>query len=67
MYKAIAATTRPIDISRLISKSAKTVLQWQDRFSQRLRLTELDERLLRDVGLSHGDVAYEAAKPFWRV
>ncbi len=67
MYRAIAATTRTIDISRLISKSAKTVLQWQDRFSQRLRLTELDDRLLRDVGLSRGDVAYEAAKPFWRV
>jgi uncharacterized protein YjiS (DUF1127 family) len=43
-----------------------TVLDWQDRARQRNRLGEMDDHLLRDVGLSRADLEHEAAKPFWR-
>lgn len=39
---------------------------WQERAEQRRHLLELDERLLRDIGLSRYDAFREAAKPFWR-
>jgi uncharacterized protein YjiS (DUF1127 family) len=38
-----------------------------DRARQRHRLAELDERLLRDIGLTQGQAQAESEKPFWRV
>lgn len=37
-----------------------------DRYQQRLALAELDDALLRDVGLTRDDVRRECAQPFWR-
>ncbi len=37
-----------------------------DRYLQRRALAELDDRMLRDVGLSRADVEREISKPFWR-
>lgn len=36
------------------------------RSRQRRALAELDDRLLRDIGLTAYDVTREASKPFWR-
>lgn len=55
--KPISAFARLVD----------TVLSWMDISRQRRHLLELDDRLLRDIGLSRVDVEAEAAKPFWRV
>ena len=65
------APPRPLDISlkglsALIVNAMDTVLDWQDRARQRHRLGEMDDHLLRDIGLSRADLEYEAAKPFWR-
>ncbi len=43
----------------------RLLLVWQDRERQRRHLREMSDRLLKDMGLSHADVAHEAAKPFW--
>jgi uncharacterized protein YjiS (DUF1127 family) len=37
-----------------------------DRFRQRCRLAELDDRLLRDIGLTASRAREESDKPFWR-
>lgn len=40
--------------------------QWRARIRQRADLAELDDRLLRDVGLTRHDVLRETGKPPWR-
>jgi uncharacterized protein YjiS (DUF1127 family) len=45
----------------------ETLLAWQDRARQRNTLAAMDDRLLRDIGLTRGDVEIEVQKPFWRV
>jgi len=45
---------------------ADTLLTWQARHKDRMHLMSLDDRLLRDIGISYADVDREASKPFWR-
>ncbi|PAQ05541.1 DUF1127 domain-containing protein [Mesorhizobium temperatum] len=40
--------------------------RWYDRHLQRLDLAEIDEHLLRDLGLTSEDVRRECAKSFWQ-
>ncbi len=44
-----------------------TISTWIERDRMRRRLLNLDDRMLRDVGISRAEVHGEAAKPFWRV
>ena len=39
---------------------------WSDRRRQRFSLARLDDRMLRDIGLTVSDVEAEITKPFWR-
>ena len=39
---------------------------WQQRGRERRHLASLDERMLRDLGVSRSDATRESAKPFWR-
>jgi hypothetical protein len=39
---------------------------WLNRQQGRRELSELDDRLLADVGISREDAVWEARKPFWR-
>jgi uncharacterized protein YjiS (DUF1127 family) len=46
-----------------------TALFWIERRRQRQRLGELadlNDHLLRDIGVSRDEASNEAAKPFWR-
>ena len=40
--------------------------KWRQRKNGRLELARLDERMLRDIGLTRVDADYEINKPFWR-
>ncbi|MGP1257049.1 MAG: DUF1127 domain-containing protein [Kiloniellales bacterium] len=42
------------------------LMHWQERAEQRHALAELDDRLLRDIGLDRVAAAHEARKPFWK-
>jgi len=42
------------------------ILLWQERAHSRYRLAQLDERMLKDIGISRLDALQESAKPFWR-
>ncbi len=39
---------------------------WIERSHQRRQLAKLDDRMLKDIGLSRADVNREISKPFWR-
>ena len=40
--------------------------QWRLRARTRRDIARLDERTIRDLGLSPGQMMFEAQKPFWR-
>jgi len=43
----------------------RAALRWAARARQRRDLAELDAHLLKDIGVTPGQAAREAAKPFW--
>ena len=43
-----------------------TVREWRRRIVERDQLAALDDRMLRDIGLTRGDAEFLANKPFWR-
>ena len=45
---------------------ARKLYRWIARGEQRHDLARLDDHLLRDIGVTPGEAAREAAKPFWR-
>jgi uncharacterized protein YjiS (DUF1127 family) len=45
---------------------AQAVSDWRERTRQRYTLARLDDRLLRDMGLTRADVDQEVSKPFWQ-
>ncbi|MCV3206710.1 DUF1127 domain-containing protein [Mesorhizobium sp. YC-39] len=44
----------------------RLLARWYDRHLQRLDLAEIDDHLLRDLGLTREDVRRECAKSFWQ-
>jgi uncharacterized protein YjiS (DUF1127 family) len=51
---------------RHLTAALGTVRLWRQRSRDRRILRDLDDQLLRDIGLSRADVEAEARKPFWR-
>ncbi len=45
---------------------ADLLVGWIQRDRERHMLNNIDDRMLRDIGLDRADVLAEAAKPFWR-
>ncbi|MFQ5994460.1 MAG: DUF1127 domain-containing protein [Acidiferrobacterales bacterium] len=69
---AVARAARPWVVpvwdapAAVFGRALDTLLKWQERARQRHALRELDDHLLKDVGISRADVEREAGKPFWR-
>lgn len=43
----------------------RVIALWIARRRQRQELADLDEHLLKDIGLTRAEARHEAAKPFW--
>jgi uncharacterized protein YjiS (DUF1127 family) len=39
---------------------------WRRRSRERRELALIDHRTMRELGLTEGQIAYEASKPFWQ-
>lgn len=50
----------------LLTRLAGMLARWQRRLQEREQLARIDERGLRDIGLSPAEARFEANKPFWR-
>lgn len=66
---------RPVETQRRASSDAfRTTTQrlievcrlWRKRRRDRRELTRLDDRTLRDIGLTRNDAEFLINKPFWR-
>ena len=44
----------------------RLLLRWHERARLRRHLAMLDDRMLRDIGLTDATLERELAKPFWR-
>ena len=51
---------------RLLPNLLSQFMVWRNRARSRHLLLQLDDRMLRDVGLSRSDVDRECAKHFWQ-
>jgi uncharacterized protein YjiS (DUF1127 family) len=51
---------------RSFTDFVEAVILWIERQRERQALLRLDDRMLRDIGLTRVDVEREADKPFWR-
>ena len=52
-------------LAHLPASLLRTLRIWNSRVRQRKHLGELDNRLLKDMGLTRHDVHNELRKPFW--
>lgn len=53
-------------IRRALRAALEHLLLWHDRAAQRRQLQMMDDRMLKDIGLTRADVDAETEKPFWR-
>jgi uncharacterized protein YjiS (DUF1127 family) len=59
--------SRTQSFPRLIAYNLGTaLLAYYERARQRRALLGLDDRMLKDIGLTRADVDGECRKPFWR-
>lgn len=67
-FASVAAAMRLLghEIFFLVIRLCDEIAQWHVRTRERDALAMLDERGLRDIGLSRADIAAEIYKPFWR-
>jgi len=49
-----------------VARLPDTLYDWQWRARTRHRLMTMDDRLLKDMGISRYDALHEAKKPFWK-
>ena len=63
-----AAQNRPLltVLKRLPGIVLGTLLTWQERYDQRHKLMALDDRLLKDIGITRAQAREEYEKPVWR-
>jgi uncharacterized protein YjiS (DUF1127 family) len=61
----LAPSSRPGAIPRLVGDAARSVAAWNERRRQLRALSELDDDLLQDIGLSRDDVEHACSRPFW--
>jgi uncharacterized protein YjiS (DUF1127 family) len=64
-----SASAKPLrafgKVRRVVVKCLHTLMIWRERSEQRHALAELNDHMLKDIGVSHADAYKEVRKPFW--
>ncbi len=68
IYDHVPALSAPRSYVRRMTRRGwlQVIGVWIERRRQRRALAHLDDRFLRDVGISRSEAVREIAKPFWR-
>jgi uncharacterized protein YjiS (DUF1127 family) len=53
-------------ISGFLATALTRLAEWQERAEQRTHLAGMDDRMLKDIGITSVDAARESGKPFWK-
>ena len=65
-----AALPRLLALLKLLAqaggRAGRVVREWRRRSRDRAKLAMLDDRMLRDIGVTRADIWHECNKPFWR-
>ena len=59
-------TGERLSVTGVFVRLAETIAVGRERRRQRSALARLDDRMLRDIGLTTADVEGEVSKPFWK-
>jgi uncharacterized protein YjiS (DUF1127 family) len=54
------------EIAVMVDRLFEAPFVWAERASERRHLAQLDDHLLKDIGLNRTDVQAISTKPFWR-
>jgi uncharacterized protein YjiS (DUF1127 family) len=52
-------------VVRQTTRALAMLLYWHDISRERRALLELDDHMLRDIGITRADAEQEAGRPFW--
>lgn len=53
-------------IAALVVRFARVTRDWTTRRRTRQQLSDLDEHMLKDIGITQAQAAKEARRPFWQ-
>jgi len=54
------------EVAAVVDRIIEAPFIWVERAAERRHLAELDDHLLRDIGLNRAEVEVVSTKPFWR-
>jgi uncharacterized protein YjiS (DUF1127 family) len=66
LWSTRVITGRAQSAAALSRRAIRIAIMWNRRARERAELLSLNERALRDLGLSRYDALREGRKPFWR-
>ena len=53
------------EVQGIVAVAVVRLLCWQELARQRRALLTLDDRMLKDIGITRADAQLEASRPFW--
>jgi uncharacterized protein YjiS (DUF1127 family) len=56
----------PISLLKILHRFGAVYRLCRERYRQRRQLMEMDDRQLRDIGITRGQAEQEARKPVWK-
>ena len=62
----LLSPTGPAALRTAVAQLGALARQWTQRRRSRIALSQLDDHLIRDIGLARGACEDEAQRPFWR-
>jgi len=54
------------EVAAVVDRVLEAPFVWAERAAERRHLAELDDHLLRDIGLNRAELDAASTKPFWR-
>jgi uncharacterized protein YjiS (DUF1127 family) len=53
------------DLRDAATRLVVALLRWRELAQQRYRLLSMDDRMLKDIGVTRADALHEGMRPFW--